>query len=211
MQNSIADSDIASPLAISLFIRFAAEWDPYTPMDMCPKLDEGTMDRGKNKGRVLASMLAAQLRIDGNSITALATTLGISQSYFSQLLSGEKPMTGVSDDVLRKCALYLRVPAVTVFLLAGRLCGADFFDEPEDLNQKLANALKIVAESQHAMDVVVSYDDLLAVTPAVQHLLVQLYEVAMGVELIPGRIGWNSLRLVAQPRVPFEVKYVRKI
>jgi len=170
---------------------------------------EEIMNEGKYDGRSLAALLGARMRSDGVSVKDLAIRLGISQSYFSQLLNGDKPITAVNDEFLRRSATYLELPAVISYLLAGRLRSEDFFEAPQSFPALLASALKVVSTSRHAQEVVVTFEQLTALEAPIQHLVVLLYEVATGAELIPGRVGWRSVDLAGQRRMPFEVRVVR--
>jgi len=162
----------------------------------------------KHKGQALATLLAARMRIDGVSMSALAIRLGISQGYLSQLMSGDKPMTGVSENFLRMSASYLGLPAVSCFLMSGRLWAEDFFEAPETCSQQLIAALKAVSDSRHAQDVAVSFEQLKKLPKAIQHLLVLQYESLTGVELMKGRSSRKSIQFAGQEHMPFEVRVV---
>ncbi len=147
--------------------------------------------------------------MDGVSVSTLSAKLGISQSYLSQLLNGDKSWAVVSDAVLRCCAEYLELPVVICFLLAGRLRTEDFFKERGEFTQQMAAALKVVGESRFALEQGVDSRELQLLPQTVQHLLVQLFEAATGTELVPGRVGWDSI-VAAGQKLQFEVKVVRQ-
>ena len=167
------------------------------------------MNEEKGKGRALASLLAARMRTDGVSVSSLASTLGISQGYLSQLLNGSKSIAEANEAFLRKSAEYLRLPAVTCLLMAGKLLADDFFDSPAEFPQRLAVALRVVAESKYARDVAVSLEQLNELPVSVQLLLVLQFEASTGVELIPGRASREAIKMAGRQHVPFEVRVSR--
>ena len=64
--------------------------------------------------------LYRKMNDERRSAAAVARELGISPSYFSQLINSERDVENVSDSFIRQSALYLRLPVVTCFVLAGR-------------------------------------------------------------------------------------------
>lgn len=80
-----------------------------------------------NNGHRLRQALRVAMHERVESISRVAQQVGISPSYLSQLLSGDKGMESVSDQLLRAFAAYLSMPPVAGFVLAGRLDVADFF------------------------------------------------------------------------------------
>lgn len=73
--------------------------------------------------------------------TELAKKLGISQSYFSELLSGDKEFSRLNTNALRNIAAHLEIPCVVCFLLAGKLVSSDFITNLEGLDRVLSEAL----------------------------------------------------------------------
>lgn len=167
------------------------------------------MSNRANKGMALISLLTARMRSDGITVSKLARRFAISQGYLSQMLSGKRSISIVKDSVLRECAAYLRLPAISCFLLAGKLQSEDFFSAPDEFSSTLKSALKTVSESQQCQDVAVEFEQLMELPAPVQHLVVLLYESAIGTELMPGRVDWNSISSAGKHRLPFDVRVVR--
>lgn len=159
-----------------------------------------------DNGRPLATLLTAKMRRDGYSVSALAARLGISQSYMSQLLAGEKPFTSANDAFIRNCADYIDQPVVIGFLLCGKLKMRDFFETPKEFPERLDDALKIVSKSAFAAEAAVDLDQLRALSTSVQMLIVLTFENATGDELIAGRATRGTLGAAGQSRMPFEVR-----
>lgn len=157
----------------------------------------------------LIALLVARMSAAGLSVSGLADQLGISQGYMSQLLREDKLVSATSDDFIRQCAMFLRLPAVTCFLLAGRLIGADFYNPAMAFEQQLDEALESVARSSEARECALSHKQLLGLPIGSQHLLVLLYERAYGVELMPAKVTADALLHAWQPHVPFSVTKVK--
>ncbi len=167
------------------------------------------MEKETDPGTPLAVLVATKMRCDGVSVGTLAERLGISQSYLSQLLSGEKSWASVNDELIRRSADYVDQAAVVGFLLSGKLRRADFFESPNDLSLSLERALRTIARSQFAADATVALRDLETIPVPVQLLIVLLYESAIGDELIPGRVTSGQIESAGQFRMPFQVRVVK--
>lgn len=137
---------------------------------------------------------------------ALASKLGISPSYLSQLLSGEKCLATARDKLVRQFAEYLGIPAILAFLWTGKLGSNDFFYEPRSLKERLKAGMRIVSESQYAGEAGVSSDDLLGLNEQVQLLIACLFEIAEGRPLIDGRVDSRSLFAGEHAIATFEVR-----
>lgn len=146
---------------------------------------------------------------DGLSVAALGKKLGVSQGYMSQLLREDKLVSATSEGFIRLCAEYLGMPAVTCFLLAGKLIGADFYRPVISFEQLLNKALMSVAESKLAKDAAASYEQLLELPEAVRHLLVLQHEMAFDVDLIQERTSRAELARACEFHQPFSVTKVR--
>ena len=91
--------------------------------------------RRKYIGHPLVALLAQSLNQQGQSVSKLAAEVGISQSYMSELLVGDKQFSKINDDVVRSIAAYLKIPAVVALLMAGKLRHQDFVDRPLELDE----------------------------------------------------------------------------
>lgn len=157
--------------------------------------------------RPLAVLLGARMKQDGLTLDELAARLSIGQSYLWQLLRGVRRTEVAGDDFLRAAAAYLGVPAVTAYLLAGKLRADDFFEVPTDgWSSCLEVALRKIAESRFAEDAAVTHTALSCLPAEVKLLLVQLFEHATGIVLLPKRIGVSDISNFGTVSVPFEVR-----
>lgn len=148
-------------------------------------------DANKKNGKRLRAALKQVLHSNNDSISHLATRLGTSQSYLSQLLSGDKPISGVSDSLLRQIADYLGIPVIAVFMLADRLIAADFLAPSPGLPDKLNLAITTISQSTAAIESGVETEVLEMLPEPVKLLLVLLYQQAYGIELLnPAEPGW---------------------
>lgn len=158
------------------------------------------------KGRPLADILRLRMRDGGLSIAELASCLMVGQSYLSQLLNGKKPLSAVGDDFLRRSADFLGMQVVLVYLLAGRLKAADFFQSPAALGSDIAKALTEISRSNIAVETAVDVATLSGLPERVKLMLVLLYERSEGVVLLPARLTHNEVAVFGQPHVPFEIR-----
>lgn len=148
-------------------------------------------EANKQKGKRLRAELKKALRNKNDSISGLAAKLGTSQGYLSQLLSGDKPISGVGDSLLRQIADYLGIPVIAVFMLAERLTAADFLAPLSALPDRLNLAITAISQSTAAMESGVETEVLVALPEQVKLLLVLLYQQAYGIELLnPVAPGW---------------------
>lgn len=154
----------------------------------------------------LARLLSVKMYQDELTAKVLAGKLGISPSYLSQLLSGEKSLENARDKLVRKCAEYLGIPGALAFLWAGKLTSSDFYHKPTLLKERLQAGMRIISESQYAGEAGVSCADLLVLTEQVQLLLARLYEIAEGRSLIEGRVDNRCLFADDQAYSQFEVR-----
>ena len=157
-------------------------------------------------GRPLADILRLRMRDGGLSIAELAKCLMVGQSYLSQLLNGKKPLSAVGDDFLRRSADFLGMQVVLVYLLAGRLKAADFFQSPAALDSDIAKALTEICRSNIAAETAIDVATLNGLPERVKLMLVLLYERSEGVVLLPARLSHKEVAAFGQPHVPFEIR-----
>lgn len=148
------------------------------------------MKNGNTEGQPLISMLSTRMAIEGIRATDMARTLGISRSYLSQLVAGDKELSSLNDDALRAVARYLRLPPVVCFVLAGKLRHADFLDPGAECEASLRGALERIAESPFGLEAVINKEMLFELPEPVKMLLALLYQAALGVELFPHKKRW---------------------
>ncbi|MDH3066630.1 helix-turn-helix transcriptional regulator [Achromobacter insolitus] len=151
------------------------------------------------KGQHLKQALRVAMRERSDSLSNVAAQVGISQSYLSQLMNGDKPIAQVSDMHLRSLAAYLRVPPVAGFVLAGRLAAADFLEQAPPLEERLDQALVSVCASPSAAEAQVRLEELRALSVRAKVLVVLLHRRAQQVDLLgSSNAWWTSRRYVIQ-------------
>lgn len=158
------------------------------------------IDMGKvinQEGNRLRVALKQAQQANNDSISSMAAKLGASQSYLSQLLSGDRPMSGVSDGILRKIAEYLGVPLVIALMQAERLTSADFMVSPSNLPDRLNAGMKAIGRSSEAIESGVGVEELMILPERVKLLLVLLYQQAYQVEMLNTTppawwLGWSQ-------------------
>ena len=141
--------------------------------------------------RPLANRLADKLRRDGGTVKTVAQHLGISQSYLAQLLGGDRDFAAADIEVLRKAAEYLNLPPIICFLLAGKICNADFYESRMELDTQVDRVLSMVAESPSGLEAAVDATELHTLPAKAKLLLVLLYQMTLGTELVLGRKRWS--------------------
>lgn len=141
----------------------------------------------KNVGHPLSALLIQGIERQGATISKLAVELGISQSYLSELLAGDKSFSKLDDELVRAMALYINIPAVVAFILSGKLRHQDFFDGLLGLEDRLQGAMYRVGESSYALEAAVTIPTLMKLPTEVKLLLVLVFQEATGDNLIPLR------------------------
>ncbi len=148
------------------------------------------MKKGTTEGQPLIAMLSTRMAIDGIRAADMARAVGVSRSYLSQLLAGDKELSSLNDDALRAIAGYLKLPPVVCFVLAGKLRHADFLEPGMEYETSLRAALELIAESPFGLEAVVDKAMLFDLKEPVKLLLVFLYQAASGKELFPQKRRW---------------------
>lgn len=145
-------------------------------------------------GAALVARLRERIVADGQSVSQCAEALGISQSYLSQLLRGDKSIAGASTALLRRIAGYLHLPPVVGLLLAGVVKREDFFSDLQDELRARDRALAIIAESTFGLEACVTREMLRDAAPGLQDLVVSLYCAVIGPgKLFPECDRWSWL------------------
>lgn len=83
------------------------------------------------RGRPLLEALRARTLELGYLQQEVADFLGLQRNHYSTLLNGGRYIGAVNDETLARIAVFLRVSKVRVYMLAGILDDADFFEPAE--------------------------------------------------------------------------------
>lgn len=143
-----------------------------------------------DSGRVLASRLRERMYEQDHRVKDVAEILEISSAYFSQLLAGDRHFSSVSDQLIRRIADYLSLPAITCFVLAGRFKADDFLVPDAESDRLLSRALRFVSDSSFAIEARVDYQMLRRAPVELQSLVLSLYQTATNAQLIPVAERW---------------------
>lgn len=154
--------------------------------------------RRKYIAHPLVALLAQRLNHQGQGISKLAAEIGISQSYLSELLAGDKHFSKLDDGVVRSIAAYLKVPAVVALLMAGKLKHQDFVDRPLELDEMLQEAVLRIGMSSYAKESTVTTSMLSQLPAEVKLLLTLVYQDATGDTVMPQR-RWPWTQSGARP------------
>lgn len=131
--------------------------------------------RYKQSEHPIAALVTSRIESEGITLSMLAAELGISQSYLTELLLGDKPFSGLRRESVRALAAWLELPAVRLFRLSGLLVPEDYFVEGREQDGDVEQALRRVAASSYAMDAGVDDTMLIGLPAQVRQLLVLVF------------------------------------
>ncbi len=153
------------------------------------------MKKEMKRGRALVVKMKERMAIEGASVSDLAVRLEVSQSYLSQLLSGDKALASVSDALIRRISGYVYLPPVVCFVLSGKLEVDDFADCKYDEElRKLERRAALIADSTFALEAGVTREALLEADPRVLSMLIGMYQAMLGAgEMIARNERWSWL------------------
>lgn len=143
--------------------------------------------RRKYLGHPLVALLSRSLTQQGQSVSKLSAELGISQSYLSELLVGDKLFSKLDDEIVRAIAAHLKIPAVVALLMAGKMKHQDFVDSPLEFDEMLQESVLRIGKSSYAMESAVTVPMLSQLPTEVKLLLMLIFQDATGEVLIPQR------------------------
>ncbi|WP_081700197.1 helix-turn-helix domain-containing protein [Azonexus hydrophilus] len=139
----------------------------------------------ENHRSALAMLLAAKIGEASISQSKLSEILGISKSYVSQLLSGEKQTRHINIETLRAIAAYLKLPVIDCLVLAEVLKQKDFMPGQKDETLTIERALNFVAMSTMAQTIGVTKNELYKIPENAKVLIIKLFETGFDVRLLP--------------------------
>lgn len=142
-------------------------------------------------GGLLMAALVQCASERGQSMHDMAEALGYSYPYLNLLMAGTRRVDQISDDFAQACALYLRVPRMTVLQLAGRIRPEDLFEPDLFHARTLEPAMRFVAEDVTWGPLLTA--ELRASRAETQYCIVKLYEAATGKRLLPEELQAKSL------------------
>ena len=128
--------------------------------------------RYKESEHPIAALVIRRIKSEKISLSRLASEIGISQAYVSELLLGDKPFSGLRRESLRALAAWLQLPPVRLFMLSGLLLPEDYFAKGSAQDASVEQALQRIALSSYAMEAGVNDTMLMALPDEVKQLLV---------------------------------------
>ncbi len=142
-------------------------------------------------GGLLVAALVECANERRQQMNEMAAELGVTYGYISQLRTGVRKTSQVSDEFVTACAAYLMVPRLTVLMLAGRVTVEDYFETEQTAASAIPRAFQFVCTDPHWGPLV---------TPEVrlgslqtQFLVIRLYERATGTVLLDAALDEKSL------------------
>ena len=165
--------------------------EPLQPPAAAPVLPEapepwsGEVDEtfAVRPGGLLTAALVQCAAERGQSFPEMCRELGYSYPYLNLLMSGVRDITQISDDFARACAAYLRVPRMTVLMMAGRITQADLMEPGMFKPQTIEPAFQVLIKDAAWGPLVT--EELREVSLRSRYALVKLYEKAEGKKLLP--------------------------
>ncbi|WP_094161854.1 helix-turn-helix domain-containing protein [Thiomonas delicata] len=142
-------------------------------------------------GGLLMAALVQCASERGQSMHEMAEAIGYSYPYLNLLIAGTRRVDQISDDFAQACALYLRVPRMTVLQLAGRIRPQDLFEPDLFHARALEPAMRFVAEDIMWGHLLTA--ELRASKAETQYCIVKLYEAATGKTLLPMELQARTL------------------
>jgi hypothetical protein len=142
-------------------------------------------------GGLLMAALVQCASERGQSMHDMAEAIGYSYPYLNLLMAGTRRVDQISDDFAQACALYLRVPRMTVLQLAGRIRPEDLFEPDLFHARTLEPALRFMTADVTWGPLLTA--ELRASRAETQYCIVKLYEAATGKCLLPEELQAKSL------------------
>lgn len=134
-------------------------------------------------GGLLTAALVQCAAERGQSFPEMCRALGYSYPYLNLLMSGVRQVNQISDDFAQACATYLRVPRMTVLMMAGRITQADLMEPGIFKPQTIEPAFQVLLKDAVWGPLVT--DELREVSMVSKYALVKMYEKAEGKKLLP--------------------------
>jgi len=158
-----------------------AEPAPHKPQ--APWSGEVSETFAVRPGGLLIAALVQCAAERGQSFPEMCRELGYSYPYLNLLMSGVRQVNQISDDFARACAAYLRVPRMTVLMMAGRITQADLMEPGLYGPQTIDPAFQVVLSDPVWGPLVT--EELRDASMPSKYALVKLYEKAEGKKLLP--------------------------
>ena len=157
--------------------------EPAPPQTLEPWSGEVSEQFAVRPGGLLTAALVQCAAERGQSFTEMCCELGYSYPYLNLLMNGVRPVSQISDDFARACAAYLRVPRMSILMMAGRITPADLMEPGVYAPQTIGPAFQVVL-SDPAWGPLVTEELREASMPS-KYALVKMYEKVVAKKLLP--------------------------
>lgn len=148
-------------------------------------------------GGLLMSALVVHATARGESIAQMAQALGFSYPYINLLLTGSRSVSQASNDFILACALYLKLPRLTVMLLAGHVTPEDHFELERFNARMLEPAMNYIAADPEYSGLLTA--QLRSASALSKFCIIKMYERATGRRLLAEELDRDAVvREVAQ-------------
>lgn len=134
-------------------------------------------------GGLLTAALVQCAAERGQSFPEMCRALGYSYPYLNLLMSGVRQVNQISDDFAQACAAYLRVPRMTVLMMAGRITQADLMEPGLFVPQTIEPAFQVLVKDATWGPLVT--EELREISMVSKYALVKMYEKAENKKLLP--------------------------
>lgn len=135
------------------------------------------------EGAPLIRALYDQAEQRGEWTNEIADHIGLSPSYFSSIAGGMRPVGALNRATLQKCADYLAVPLVQVYVLAEHL-GPEAFLSKETVDTHLDRGFRMIREDSDWSMVAPKESEWKELPFSAKVLIVLLYQRLTGRQII---------------------------
>ena len=147
----------------------------------------------RSEGGALVGWLVDEARRRGLAMQDMASEVGVTVGYISQLRTGRRPVENVSREFVKDCAEFLGVAPVVVMVVAGCIRLSDF-SPPNVCEGELLHRTLQAALADPRLRAAFP-DDLLSLSPDAKKALISMYSALSGQDLmgfsqLPESVRW---------------------
>jgi transcriptional regulator with XRE-family HTH domain len=158
------------------------------------KAEERVTRLYKSPGGPLVAWLFDEAKSRGHNQKEIATELGITYGYLSQLQNGTRNSADIGQSIVDACAKYLGVPGVVVKIISGNIKISEFVLPYQNEEQVIDRAIRKVQSDPQIRSVLP--DDLLSLPLAAKKAIILMYSEAAGHDIFGYRELPDVVRLL---------------
>jgi transcriptional regulator with XRE-family HTH domain len=155
-----------------------------TSGERVPWLGGVKADELSRPGGILLGMLTQRANELGHHYSEMASALGCTYGYISQLRNGQRAVTTIRDKFVDACANYLGVPRMTVLLAAGKVQPTDIYEDTHEVMQSVPSVMQFIRTDAQWGPLMPP--EVLQLPLNVQYFIATLYQEATDRKLFPG-------------------------